>query len=405
MASAETGSPTAAHEALRRRHLQEMQALAPGHFERLSWSAERLHSEREARLRTLVRYACERSPWHRQRLADIDPGILTEDDLPKLPVMTTDDLMWHFDEIVTDPRLTLEKVEAHLDGFAAGTDAYLLDRYHVVASSGSSGRRGVFVYDWRSWADCYLGHVRYALRELLRGSDPAVRGPVVMVVVAAEQPTHLSGSLPRTFSNPTVMVTHRFPVTLPLERIVAGLNGVRPDVLNGYPSVLHQLAFEAQAGTLEISPKSVNSVAEPLLPEIRSVLEETWTVPVHNWIGQGLPHQPLQPGAPAHPLRDHRRGNAPRGPLPVRLGAPTRRGHPGAPGRHLLLPWVGGGPPARLPLAPGPGARHRRVPGPPDRPRRRHCHPVPGRGGLRVPAGGHRLLPRTPGPREPRGLS
>lgn len=104
-----------------------------------------------------------------------------------------------------------------------------------------------------------------------------------MVVVAAEQPTHLSGSLPRTFSNPTVMVTHRFPVTLPLERIVAGLNGVRPDVLNGYPSVLHQLTFEAQAGTLEISPKSVNSVAEPLLPEIRSVLEETWAVPVHNW--------------------------------------------------------------------------------------------------------------------------
>jgi phenylacetate-coenzyme A ligase PaaK-like adenylate-forming protein len=71
------------------------------------------------------------------------------------------------------------------------------------------------------------------------------------------------------------MATRRVPVTLPFERIVAGLNDVQPAVLNGYPSVLHQLAFEARGGTLEISPKAINSVAEPLLPEIRAVLGET----------------------------------------------------------------------------------------------------------------------------------
>jgi phenylacetate-CoA ligase len=286
---AETMAPAADHpdtgatayEDLRRRHLQEMQARVPEHFERLSWPPERLRLEREARLRALVRAACDRSPWHRERLADVDPDELTEDDLPELPVMTKHDLMEHFDEIVTDPRLTLKKVEAHLDGLTG--DAYLLDRYHAVASSGSSGRRGVFVYDWHSWADCWLGKVRYMLREMLRGSEPARRGTMVMGVVAGEHPTHMGSSLPQTFSNPAAMAARRFPVTLPLERIVAGLNDVRPDILTGYPSVLRQLAFEARVGTLKISPRAVVSVAEPLLPEIRAALQETWAAPVHNW--------------------------------------------------------------------------------------------------------------------------
>jgi phenylacetate-coenzyme A ligase PaaK-like adenylate-forming protein len=272
---------TTAYEDLRRRHLEEMQARVPEHFERLTWSAERLRSEQEARLRTLVRAARDRSPWHRERLADVDPGELTEDDLPELPVMTKHDLMEHFDEIVTDPRLTLEKVEAHLESLTG--DAYLLDRYHAVASSGSSGYRGVFVYDWQSWADCWLGSVRYVLREMLRGSGSARRGPMVMAVVASGHPTHMGSSLPRTFSNPAAMATCRFPVTLPLGQIVAGLNDVRPDVLTGYPSALHQLVFEARAGMLEISPRVVVSVAEPLLPEIRAALQETWAAPVYNW--------------------------------------------------------------------------------------------------------------------------
>jgi phenylacetate-CoA ligase len=231
---------------LRRRHLQEIRTLAPGHFERLSWPPERLRSEREARLRALVHDARERSPWHRERLADIDPGRLTENDLPELPVMTKDDLMGHFDEIVTDPRLTLEKVEAHLDGLAAcGEPSYLLGRYHAVTSSGSSGRRVGVVYDWQGWADAWLGHVRHVLRGLMGASGPARHRPTAMAIVSGENPTHLSGSMPQTFSNTAAMVTRRFPVTLPLERIVTGLNEVHPDVLTGYPSVLHQLALEA----------------------------------------------------------------------------------------------------------------------------------------------------------------
>lgn len=50
--------------------------------------------------------------------------------------------MANFDEIVTDRRLTLARVETHLAGLGA-TPRYLLERYQAVVSGGSSGVRGV----------------------------------------------------------------------------------------------------------------------------------------------------------------------------------------------------------------------------------------------------------------------
>ena len=60
-------------------------------------------------------WAVERSPFHAERLAGIDPLHFTEADLSSLPVMTKDDLMSDFSWVVTDPRLTLDVVEDHVE--------------------------------------------------------------------------------------------------------------------------------------------------------------------------------------------------------------------------------------------------------------------------------------------------
>ena len=266
------------YETLRQKHVADMTSLIPEHVQRLSWPAERLQGEREDRLRELVRAAKKGSKWHRERLADVDPEELREEDLQSLPVMTKDDLMANWDEIVTDDRLTLDSVEAHIESLTK--DAYLHDRYHAVASGGSSGRRGVFVWGWDSWSICYLGMVRWILWDRLNDAELAA-APLVGAVVAAELASHMTSTVFQTFSSPTITV-HRFPVTLSLEQIVAGLNQVQPTVLSGYPSALYQLTHEARAGNLGISPKRVAATSEPLLPEIRAALEETWGAPVGN---------------------------------------------------------------------------------------------------------------------------
>ncbi|HEX4248697.1 MAG TPA: AMP-binding protein [Pseudonocardia sp.] len=264
------------YDTLRGQHLADLASAAGELLGRVDWSAGRLAEHRRTELRRLVRTARAASPWHRARLRDVDPDRLDVHSLAELPPMTKADLMANFDEIVTDDRLRLDGVEAYLDSLD-GTDAYLLDRYHACASSGSSGRRGVFVYDWDGWLLAFVG----LFRHLLRHQAGPGGGPTRMAVLGAARATHQSATMPQTFSG-TAVDMRRFPVTLPLAEIVAGLNEYRPTVLNGYPTALYPLTRAAESGELRIAPSAVLSISEPLLPEIRAALTRAWNAPVLN---------------------------------------------------------------------------------------------------------------------------
>lgn len=272
-------------EQLRQRHVARAGALLPALLDRLTWSPDRLAEHRTTELRRLLRTARETSPWHRERLAGVDVDAVDAADLSALPVMTKADLMAHFDDVVTDDRLRLDVVEGHLATLHADPAAnpYLFDRYQAVVSSGSSGTRGVVVYDWDAWAVAQWSLQRHHVRAA-QARPAAPQGPPRAVVVGAAAPTHLSSALPRTFSTAGAPVD-RIPVTRPTAEIVAALNAAQPAVLVGYPSVLHVLAAEARAGRLRIAPQIVPTVAEPLLPEIRAALTEAFGAPVVNGYG------------------------------------------------------------------------------------------------------------------------
>jgi phenylacetate-coenzyme A ligase PaaK-like adenylate-forming protein len=271
----------ASYQELRERHVADLAGIFPEWVQRLRWPAERLREERQERLRELLRVALASSPWHRERLAGIDPETFVEEDLPLLPAMTKDDLMAHWDAVVTDRRLTLEVVERHLAGLTA--DAYLLDEFHVCASGGSTGRRGVYVHGWKAWAEEYAGFMRHVLWD--RAVSPELAGlPNTVAFVAAQHATHMTSSMAQTFVNPMVQ-TARFPVTRPIDWIVAGLNDDQPVALMGYASALALLAVEARDGRLRIAPRRVMSTSEPLLPEVRRSVEEAFGAPVANMYG------------------------------------------------------------------------------------------------------------------------
>jgi phenylacetate-coenzyme A ligase PaaK-like adenylate-forming protein len=271
----------AEYEDLRQRHLADLAALLPEHVQRLRWPAERLRQERRDRLRDLLRAATAASPWHRDRLAGVGPGTFEEADLAGLPPMTKDDLMANWDGVVTDRRLTLDLVEGHLAGLES--DAYLFDRFHAVASGGSTGRRGIFAFGWREWAEAYAGFIRPSFWDL--AVSPELAGvPVKMAMIGARNATHMTSAMPQTFANPAADIA-RFPVTQPIDEIVAGLNAYQPLALMGYPSMLNLLAAEARAGRLRILPRRITATSEPLLPEVRRALAESFGAPVANMYG------------------------------------------------------------------------------------------------------------------------
>ena len=269
--------PTAS---LRDRHVADVERLVPDYVSRIDWPPARLQEERATALRALLTAAVDRSSWHRRRLQGLDIASLSDRAIVDLPMMTKTDLMDNFDSVVTDTRLSRRLCDDHLD-HSPGDD--LLGEFQVVASGGSSGARGVYVFGWDAWAICYASNVRFQARDWSR--DPTLAGiPRVIGVVAASVPTHISAALSKTFSSGD-NARHLFPVSLPLESIVAGLNDLQPTVLMGYSSFLPRLALEAGSGRLRITPRRVIAISEPLLPEARHMIDETWGVPIANGYG------------------------------------------------------------------------------------------------------------------------
>jgi phenylacetate-coenzyme A ligase PaaK-like adenylate-forming protein len=272
---------SADYEETRQRHIEHLLPRFAEHFERVGWSSERLREERTARLRDAVRVAVECSPWHRARLSNVNLETLDEDTLRELPSMSKRDLMGNFDQIVTDPAVRLADVNAHiasLDG-----DEYFRGELHAVASGGSSGVRGAFVWGWDAWATVQLTALGRSLLDRIGDPQLASRPPVAMVV-AAENATHFTSALSETFATGAVE-THRFRVGAPIEEIVTGLNDVAGDNLATYPSMLGRLLEEASSGRLTITPRRILTMAEPLLPETRKAAEETWHAPIANMWG------------------------------------------------------------------------------------------------------------------------
>ena len=261
-------------EELRRRQAARATQRLPEFLDRLAWSTERLHAERQARLRELLSVAKKQSPWHRGRLVQIDCERATERDLASIPPMTKDDLMRNFDATLTDANLSRGNVEAHLE---AGSGGYLLEQYRVVASGGSSGNRGVFVYDWDGWATVFLALARFRVAAELAAPVAAQRG--IRAAIVAAKPVHMSYALGQTFG---AGATVNVPATLPLPEIVGRINELQPTSLVGYATMLNALAQEALEGRLRIRPRLIIASSEPLLPEIRVALERAWQAPVLN---------------------------------------------------------------------------------------------------------------------------
>jgi phenylacetate-CoA ligase len=294
------GIDSADYETLRLRQLSDALERLPEDLRHVKWSRERIKEERQRRLRDLVRVAKEKSPWHARRLGSVDAESITEADLVKLPVMTKADLMTNFDRIVTDNRLTLEVVNAHVAGLTK--DKYLFDNYHVVASGGTSGFRGVFVYNWDEWITLFLtarwaflslvnpvqlrllsfGPVRRLLVRSARSAKTKTQRKGGFAVVMAEIASHMENAQLQTFQPWPALV---LPASLPIAEIVQKLNSVRPERLSVYPSTLYLLALEAKAGRLRIRPKFIGTAGEPLTARVREAVRDVWNLDIFNYWG------------------------------------------------------------------------------------------------------------------------
>ncbi len=263
-------------------HRAAREAAIPDHLERLCWDRTRIRRHQHDQLRRLLAAAIAGSPFHARRLRGIDPARFELADLASLPTMTKSEMMASLDDVFVDRRLDRAMLERHLAG-TGSEPSDLLDEYLVLASGGSSGERGMFVFGRSATVEYALGMVRAGVARLLAMGGPPPGG-VTMAIVAAGSAVHATRALPAIFSGGMLTITS-IPVTQPLAAIVERLNQLQPMMLQGYPSVLGLLAEEQLAGRLRIAPLTVTGSSEQFLAPTKVQVETTFGVPVVDQFG------------------------------------------------------------------------------------------------------------------------
>jgi phenylacetate-coenzyme A ligase PaaK-like adenylate-forming protein len=233
------------------------------------WSREQLLEHQQAGLRALVRYAVDRSPYYRETLGTaVRDGDVRLEELPTLPKST---LMNEWDRVVTDRRLDLAGAERHLAG---DTSDLYLDEYRVLATGGSTGKRGVFVYGREEFEVSLAGMLRAVS---LAGIGPQTR----FASIGSPSPAHLTSHVFAMFRAGRTG-SPRLMVTTPLDEIVEGLNEYRPEAIATYPTILRLLAEARLEGRLRIEPRILVTSSEVLSAETVQRAYDAWGIPVRN---------------------------------------------------------------------------------------------------------------------------
>lgn len=264
-----------AYQRMRKAHLAAVQASLEDHITRLDWSRGRIEDYQTHRLRALLAYAKERSPFHAQRLGALDPSSATVAELAALPMMSKQDAQRQWDAIVTAPGLDrgrAERILAEQQWFS-----YTAEDQQIFSSGGSSGVRGVYVWDWPFFVSAACLAWRTQAREELRAPARTAR----LAVLEAGIPPHASTPL---FDMPTTDGMHTVVIAAgqPFADVLAAVAAAQPTHLVGYPSVIGRLARAALAGDLRIDPVRVSTNSEPLLAEDRDAMVAAWDPAIHN---------------------------------------------------------------------------------------------------------------------------
>ncbi|KGN29839.1 hypothetical protein N802_10450 [Knoellia sinensis KCTC 19936] len=241
--------------------------------ERARWPREQLLAYQQDQLGALVAHATKNSAFYRDLYGGVlDPGSVRLSDVPSV---TKADWVASFDDVVTDPRLRIDEVEAHLD--RVRDDELHLGAYRVMASSGSTGRRGVYVWGTDDWHRM-LGFVMRDTRA--RGEQPSIPR-LRLAVVAAPDARHMSARATRSLDAGIHRVLS-LNAAAPLDELAAALQRYQPHKVMGYPSVISLLASEQLAGRLEIAPRWVVTTGEMLTSDMAARIRDAWGVETTN---------------------------------------------------------------------------------------------------------------------------
>ncbi|MEO7991329.1 MAG: hypothetical protein ABI663_17390 [Chryseolinea sp.] len=236
-----------------------------------NWTRARLLNYQSEKLKVLRTHTYANSSFYQRFHAG-----LFDKPLHELPVLTKQELMENWNQIVTDPTLKIDSLRK----FVESLDTPLLynGEYIVSTTSGTTGLKGIFAFNRNEWLWGLASHGRATD---WAGAKIGLLNRLRMAVVSSNQPWCKS-LLVGASVDTSILPTLRLDSTTPLRSIVDKLNTFLPDILVSYAETAKVLAKEQLNGELKISPKMVFASSEVLTSDAREIILNAWGKEPYN---------------------------------------------------------------------------------------------------------------------------
>ena len=193
--------------------------------------------------------------------------------------------MEHFDELITVQDLHQEDLRKFDAEHEADRKPYL-GKYHVVHSSGSTGKPGYFLYDEPAWHTMLLGIIRGALWDMTMPQILKLLAGRPRILYIAATDGRYGGAMAVGDGIDGVGAKQMYlDIKTPLEDWIDSVRKFQPNIIIGYPSAIKILAELAAEGRVRAQIKRVISCGEPLSSGLRKFLEKNFHSPVINIYG------------------------------------------------------------------------------------------------------------------------
>lgn len=250
-------------------------------------NSEQIRKLQKEKLRNLLWFAWNHSTFYRRTFeaAGITEETIWTIPLSDFPAIDKGQLLQNFDELITVSDVTQEEIR-RFDAEEETSREPFKGKYHVVHSSGSTGKPGYFLYDEKAWNTMLLGIIRGALWDM---SMPEIlkllaHGPRIVYIAATDG--RYGGAMAVGDGIDGVGGKQFYlDINLPLTVWVRQLQDFQPNIVIGYPSAMKIMAELMEQGQVDIKLVRAVSCGEPLGRSLRTFLENQFHTPIVNVYG------------------------------------------------------------------------------------------------------------------------
>lgn len=250
-------------------------------------SAAQIKKLQQKKLRKMLKYAYDHSEYYRQafQAAGITGKNIDVTPLEAFPTIDKQELLKYFDKLITVSDITQDELLRFDESTKKDRRAFK-GKYHIVHSSGSTGKPGYFMYDNNAWNSMLIGIIRAALWGM---SMPQilkflVKKPRIAYIAATDG--RYGGAMAVGDGIDGVGASQIYlDVKTPLSEWVERIRDFKPNMIIGYSSAVKILAELVESGDVKLDIARVVTCGEPLGANLRRYLENAFNTKVVNFYG------------------------------------------------------------------------------------------------------------------------